>query len=316
MAILNLRDLHRDLSQARHSAGITAAGDNIQTVGGNPLLTTAFDQIRFCTARILGLAYEIDGMTPLVDDEGNYQYQWVEEQRFINTGGFPEWHAAGDVPLDVYRGSIDNGDGTYKNLAHEANNSDATVNEHVVMWAGAQQDGDWEHIFYATPGLFYFELYGDLAPGNSVAGFAIGATPAATINLNDSPEANRRALGSVTMSGSHGARGKAIRQGSTGGGMPNYDIISIQQQARFIVVGAADQSGGLGPSLAEGATWNPTALTVMDPGGQDPSNGGASFSSVTCYTPFAIQAAGGAVSGICCIWDESVGQYRAIDGPC
>ena len=117
------------------------------------------------------------------------------------------------------------------------------------------------------------------------------------------------------MSGSHGARGKAVWYADLT--TPQWRIVSIQQQARWIVVSAADQSsGGSGPSLAALATWHPTLLAVLDPGEQDPSNGGTNLSRVTCYTPFAIQAAGGAVTGITCVLDGGSGQYRAIDGPC
>ena len=124
------------------------------------------------------------------------------------------------------------------------------------------------------------------------------------ITVYDVPEGNIRALGSTFMTNSHGARGKAV-MGTSG----HLEIVSIQQQARRIKVTISTGC------VSGGATFVPTALAVMDPGGQDPSNGGVSFPTITNYsTP--IGNASSTTDGIKCEWDESLGVYLVYDAPC
>ena len=169
-----------------------------------------------------------------------------------------------------------------------------------------------------APNVFDFELSANLSPGGSAAAYRLNASGTAdtsdpTITLYDLPEGNRRALGSATMTNSHGARGKA--HWNTDLTTPQWEIVECAQQAQFIMVGCTSSST---PSIAGGTTFTGTNLKVLDRG-QDPSNpttpGTGSLSNIKNYSS-AIQAAGGNVTGIVCIRDEFDGYYLVIDGPC
>jgi hypothetical protein len=119
--------------------------------GGNPIITAVPENKRWVTAVITGIATKYDiykeGQQPLLDDQGNLQYTWIEEQRHFD-GTSPNWQDATDVPLEDPRGSIQVADGVYKNLAHNAN-GELMPPLHVILWAGVQiAEDDWEHVFY------------------------------------------------------------------------------------------------------------------------------------------------------------------------
>jgi len=128
------------------------------------------------------------------------------------------------------------------------------------------------------------------------------------MTVYDLPDGNHRAYGSATMSRSHGARGKAIWNF----GDQQWEIVSCQTLSQKIIVGCTSSAT---PSIAASATFTASSITIMDPGGQDISNGGASYPTIQSYSS-AIQAAGGNVTGIVCLWNESAVQYLVIDGPC
>ena len=142
--------------RARQSAGISAVGMQIDPTTGNPILVADPDLKRWVTARITGIATQADGVTPLVDNNCNQMYTWVEEQRYINSQGYPDWQDATDVAIDCPRGSQKISAGVYLNLAHEANGLFAKVDDHVIMWAGVlnlngTNGPDYDHIFYKRP---------------------------------------------------------------------------------------------------------------------------------------------------------------------
>ena len=191
---------------------------------------------------------------------------------------------------------------------------------------GFQAPGSGGNLIPQRFGLF--ELKTNLTPGgicNAYLRLCTNGTSYTTdttqiTQLRDAI-GNLRAFGRDSMSGGglNGSYAIAQHDDFLGSSLQKNDvwnIVSCQQQASLIVVSAADQSGGSGPSLAVNATWHPTAAPTILDRGQDPTFGGSNLTGVTCYTPFAIQAAGGAVVGITCVLDGSIGQYRAIDGPC
>ena len=176
-----------------------------------------------------------------------------------------------------------------------------------------------------APNVFNFELQGDLAPGGYAQAYPLNASGAAdtthaTIPVYDSPEGNRRALGSTTMSASHGARGKA--HWNTDLTSVKWEIVECQQQAQLIMVACPSSSTpsiGASTSIANtyftsGNVTGAPGVTVLDRG-QDPSNGTGVISGIVNYTS-PIQAAGGNVSGIICTWNETAGLWYVIDGPC
>lgn len=169
-----------------------------------------------------------------------------------------------------------------------------------------------------APNAFDFELLGSsgtfaITPGGSSTCYPMkpdGSGPdtshtSPTLTVYDLPEGNRRACGSAFMTNSHGARGKAIYNTGT----QQWEIDSCQTISQKIKV-----SIGSG-CVAAGTLFTPTALTVMDPGGQDVSNGGAHYPSCTNYSTY-IGNCSGVASGIVCLWDESVPGYLVVDAPC
>ena len=88
-----------------------------------------------------------------------------------------------------------------------------------------------------------------------------------------------------------------------------WEFVTCQQISQKIKV-----SIGTG-CVAGGATFTPTSLAVMDPGGQDVSNSGASYPTITNYSTYIGNCSSGAV-GIVCLWDESIPGYLVVDAPC
>jgi hypothetical protein len=158
------------------------------------------------------------------------------------------------------------------------------------------------------------ELKDDLAPGGSATAYLMKPDESdantdshlGTIAVYDTPEGNRRALGRDTLTNSHGARGKAKYNHST----QQWEILSLQTISQKIKVAI-----GTG-CVAGGAGFTPTSLAVMDPGGQDVSNGGASYPLIQNYSAPLGSSSGGGTSGIICLWDESLSGYLVVDAPC
>ena len=161
---LSLRGIDRANEILAHTPP-AVSGMSCETALGNPLFVADQTKHRYVTARIIDIAYQSDGITPLLDYNGKFQYQWIEEQRYIDGTGFPAWQDGDDVPMDDYRGSVDLGGGKYLHLAHEANGYTATAGDHVVMWAGvlklSTQNQDWEHVFYRPPKVLYAKAQSD-----------------------------------------------------------------------------------------------------------------------------------------------------------
>jgi hypothetical protein len=252
-----------------------------------------------------------DGTTPLTDDNGYWMYTWIEEQRYIDGSGYPAWQDVTQNP----RGSVQVSAGQYINLAHEANGLQAAANEHVTMWAGVcnvtgtgQNAVDYEHIFYNNNYFGDFELKGDITPGGSADAYPMKLdmsdawTSQPTFTVYDT-DGDCCARGRDFMTASHGARGHMWLNPNT----LNWEIVSMQHQAGWISVSCYGCAAN---------PFNPTAVTVLEPGGQDPSNGGSSLSSVSIarYST-AIGTSGQTTSGIVCL-ATGLGTYLTIDAPC
>ena len=215
---INRRELNALAERSRSGGNITVAGINVETSGGNPLLTAAPTLTRPCTARIIGPA--VDGSDKIIyDDNGRQLYQWIETQQVFVSGVTYEMQdlPAGQSP----RGSVDNGDGTYQNLAHEANGNPAYENDQVIVWAGCVNTSpatagqiSYEHVFYKDA-AFPFEFYSDCTPG--ATGVLVWPLKAdltqdtsispPTLTVSDSLLGNVRAYGSNHSGFTTGAKG-------------------------------------------------------------------------------------------------------------
>ena len=166
---LSLRGLNAMAESAKQSRQLSVAGMANDPSCGNPIITAVPGSKRWVTARITGIATAYGG-APLLDDQGNLQYTWVEEERYFD-GTSPDWQA---YPADAPRGSRQIGTGQYKNLAHEANGVAAIEGDHVIAWAGVQiAEDDWEHVFYAAPPVI---AYGTMQPGYTTTPLSLSAS--------------------------------------------------------------------------------------------------------------------------------------------
>ena len=149
-----LRELNRVADKARQSAHPSGAGSDCQMIGAIPIYSPSPERARYCTARITGVAVDGSSM-PILDDAGNQQYTWIEEERYIDGSGFPAWR---DATFDGARGSYQNGTGVYYGLAREANGQTAATNDHVIVYAALDNQSTAvgtangvEHVFYGKP---------------------------------------------------------------------------------------------------------------------------------------------------------------------
>ncbi len=162
----------------------------------------------------------------------------------------------------------------------------------------------------ALPTLTPFELYDDIAPGqtnkyvwslnadysrNTSAGYT-------TVQVSDAVLGDVRAYGSNHSGWTSATGAKGFYTPGTDG---KNQIVAIRRLAREIKVTVGSTA------VSAGATFTPVALAVMD-AGQDPSNGGAAYPTIKNYSTGLPASA----AGVICAWDGSADQYLVIDAPC